>query len=120
MTPGEARSDREKETDARALERVQLGIALLEAKYGVDWVEHIDTSTLVMSDGERCVLGQLYHVNAADTGRDGFEVGIDELGLEGDYEAQKYGFDRDDLGGVEYRDLQDAWVAEIAQRRSTP
>lgn len=117
-TPGELRTDEEKETDAVVLARVKRGIALLEAKHGPGWVDHIDADTLMMSSGSRCVLGQLYDAVVEDRNyQNGFSVGINALGLVG--RADAFGFDHDRGNRhVTYVNLQVAWLREIDERKA--
>lgn len=46
--------------DEAILERVKLGMALMEEKHGAEWVDHIDLKTLNLASGSACVLGQIY------------------------------------------------------------
>ncbi len=56
----EARTEVEKEIDAKVLARVKNGIALLEREHGPDWVSNIDLDTFDIADAGACVLGQVY------------------------------------------------------------
>jgi len=65
------------------------------------WFTKIDTRTLDISDGNACVLGQLY----------GYATGCKKLGI-GYGKAMSHGFDLLLLGS-----LNEAWQKEIAARR---
>ncbi len=118
---GEQRTALQVEIDAAVLERVQRGFALLEEQYGPGWQEKIDLSILDLSDGERCVLGQVYDDQAGEW-ENGYEIGLAELGLcgeDGDGEGVEYGFSSagEEEGFVRastWLELTVAWRAVLA------
>jgi len=46
--------------DAEVLERVKLGLKLLEDKHGPGWEDKIDMEALDLRHGSRCVIGQVF------------------------------------------------------------
>lgn len=114
VTFEEQRTETEKLYDEAVLARVKAGIAFCEATYGPGWVDKIDMETLCLSDGSRCVLGQLegprrhYYTDA---------LGKKRWFLRGGYfeACNKYfgGGDGNDMGfcvdGEEWKELQECW-----------
>jgi len=103
-TYDEIRTAEQVEHDAEVKARVEQGMALLQVKFGEDWVEHINCETLDLSDGAECVLGQLY---------DSYDEGTDVLGLD-QWGAANHGFDVAPVpDGITHDDLQAAWEEVI-------
>src|SRR2546423_13097651 len=88
-----------------AEEAVSFGVALLD-EHAPDWAEAIDVDTLTMSEGNRCVLGQLFG---------SYEKGCDVLGIYEDA-PERCGFNAigDELSPWE--PLQDEWTRGIRGR----
>lgn len=106
------RTELQKRFDAVVLERVKKGMKLLERRHGADWIDHIDPSTLNLSDGSCCVLGQVYGE---------YENGLVALNLsqgDDDYEDVEYGFTEKSNGGYGGDDpwdtLNEAWHEAFA------
>lgn len=82
---------------------VSAGARLLDQK-SPDWRQKISTGNLVMFDGERCVLGQLFG---------GYGAGLDTLEIDS---GKDYGFYITDENGEwlpQWAALRDAWINEI-------
>lgn len=96
--------------------RVAKGVALLD-EHKPGWVGLIDLSRFDISRPDRCILGQIFHVDVDDLRwGTGFGRGIDELEI-GEYEAE-YGFDNyldTDYDYIvnEFPELQKEWVRVI-------
>jgi hypothetical protein len=78
------RSPEQKLYDEEVLARVKAGMALLEEKLGPEWVDHIDMKTLDLSNGNFCVLGQIYGEREPTNGvwdPCGFERGVEDLDI---------------------------------------
>lgn len=103
ITYGNMRTPLEKEIDARIVQNVERGLARLRDEFGDGWVERIDPARLDLSDGSRCVLGQVYG---------GYMSGLYELNL-GDAEAREFGFQADSRQA--YKDLDSIWKPVISR-----
>jgi hypothetical protein len=88
---------------ASLAERVQAGIALLEARGRMDWVD-INSAVLNIASGRSCVLGQLFG---------GYGLGLNRLGI--GTQGARFGFNR--LSADEDEPLNAAWREAIARRR---
>ena len=86
-------------------EAVSFGVALLD-EWAPGWAGSIDVDTLYMSDGERCVLGQLFG---------GYDYGCDRLGLYEDMPA-RFGFNVD--GQKPWQPVEDEWRRIITERQT--
>jgi hypothetical protein len=87
-----------------AEEAVSFGVALLD-EHAPDWASAIDVDTLVMSEGNRCVLGQLFG---------GYTYGCDRLGIYEDT-PERCGFNA--TGQKPWQPLQDEWTRVIRLRQ---
>jgi hypothetical protein len=148
MTYGEQRTPLQEAIDEVVLEKVKRGIAVLEEKYGPDWVDRIDLDTLDLGESDSCVLGQVYagaelsdaewewfhsyledhdsfysnwgvaEVKSSYEYSDGYMLG--KIALDGDVleRPQDYGFESSP--GANYDELQAAWEHEIIARRPLP
>ncbi len=75
------RTPAQKALDARVLDRVKRGIAVLKEVYGDDFADHINLSYFDITSGSACVLGQLYD-EAEPT-----QEQLDKAGVSGDSET---------------------------------
>ena len=85
-------------------EAVSFGVAVLD-EHAPGWADSVDADTLYMSDGDRCVLGQLFG---------GYEYGCDRLGLYDDTPT-RCGFNV--TGQKPWQPLQDEWKRIITERQ---
>lgn len=88
-------------------------VALTQHFESIDWVDRIDPDALVMSNPDRCILGQVFG---------GFIAGLDRLGLDEDGAAYAHGFDVPLAPSVQlnFWFLLAAWkdlLADLADRR---
>jgi len=105
------------EIDVMAGKRVSAGARWLD-EVEPGWAERIDLDDFCLSDGRRCILGQLY-------GR--YSDGLDTHDLEYE-EAKMYGFNLDTLDGkydqwgegLFWIRLEEHWIAEIESRIPQP
>lgn len=127
ITYEQERTQREIEIDAAVLARVKKGLEWLEETHGPGWEDKIDLKTLDLSKGERCVLGQVYEIEAdlfehtdgywyaREALMKGSDVVINETDPYGDIGAAHLGFntyEEDDL----YDPLQKAWEYVLEPR----
>lgn len=102
LTYGEMRTVEQKVYDEEVMERVKAGMALLERKYGPEWIDKIDLETLNIADITQCVLGQVYG---------GFGQGLGQIRVS----PYRYGFDKISESDS-YAPLQAAWKDAIRSR----
>lgn len=95
---------------------VAAGAALLDAQYP-EWFKAIDLEVFEISDGQRCVLGQVFKEVAVGRHVDGFMFAIESRQIVDD--TGPYGFDEwyDNDEEVLYEHLQPRWVEEITRRQ---
>lgn len=122
-----------------------IGARLLD-RYDPNWVDHIETERLDMSDGESCIIGQLYPSPEGDyygailakfegdpRWRDAVDVLaaehsdlFEEMRYQGEFPDRFLGFnvpDPDDIDDYDIDEmnwfgwLDDAWQSEIRHRR---
>lgn len=74
------RTEGQIEVDEEILARVKRGIALLEEQYGPGWVDKIDMNALSLSNGSRCILGQVYGNYGVGYGKMGLYALSDRVG----------------------------------------
>lgn len=102
-------------TKEEAEARVAKGAAHLDRVWP-GWAARIDVGTLALSSCVFCVIGQLSGGDYTDVLTD-FELGA----YPEHYNADHYGFDISEDGDMsDFKRLQDAWVAAIADRRLSP
>ncbi len=91
------------------VERVNKGVALLDAHFGFYWRARIDPDRLDMTDPYTCIIGQLWY--------DNYVEGVVDLGLPGNWVAQiDHGFDIDGTNStyVEYaKALKAEWLERL-------
>lgn len=100
-------------------QRVKRGMAVLDKKFGPEWVARIDVNSLQLAVSCDCVLGQLYRTNEHD--EEGYYrgaadvLGVEEEGHRTDVERE-HGFIRteDDFS---YSLLTAEWKSQILARR---
>lgn len=99
-----------------AVARVARGVAHLD-RVRPGWFNRIDVGTLTLNSYDSCVMAQSYSRDYADACR---SAGIQHLSRDGDddaieTQAQALGF----FGAADasFEDLQDAWIAAIADRK---
>lgn len=110
-TYGEMRTRAERIRDEAVKTGVLAGIKFLQAHYGDEWVERIDCEALDLSNGSRCILGQL---------EGEYDDGISMLApdwADGNEWAASHGFyDYDDS----YGHLDEAWHAVLCDKEAIP
>lgn len=82
------------------------------------WFNRIDDTTLGLESCTRCVLGQLFANNYIYTTP--YMAGKVYLKFEGDNvtQAARHGFTIAAFSNIDYQQLTDAWIDEIAKRRA--
>jgi hypothetical protein len=86
-----------------AKQRVSLGVALLDAYYP-DWRSKIDPETLVMSQCNKCILGQVLDL----TNNNEFMVALKHLNIDW-ARYPEYGFDLYIYDTLTYEGLANEW-----------
>lgn len=123
LTYGEMRTNAEKIADEEIKDRILAGIDVLNEKFGPDWVDHVDVTTLDLSSPNACVLGQVYkdaeitpeqertifHKFSTES-VSGFWRGLVILNGDVEDEAWAFGFD---TGAESYEELDTAWVTAL-------
>jgi hypothetical protein len=110
-TYDELRTNAEKIADAAVKKRVLQGLELLHVKYGDDWIDHIDPTTLDMANSRFCVLGQVY----GDYEQGVVALDINEIdGYEADYGFMNaHGYQSYDGRYISFEELDEAWLTVI-------
>lgn len=116
------RTEQQKEIDLLYKRRVQAGIALLEEKYGKDWVnlgEEVWRELFDIGDSDRCILGGI----GAGLGKGDYGSMLSEMDIrtEEDCGGVRFGFtvgeyDTEEEGDLHWGALQRLWEKELRAR----